>query len=64
MSKYKRTGGKPIAMAQREQRTETPRNYICYVCQTPVAPAESVRWRGEPVHSDCVASGDADNDDS
>lgn len=31
------------------------RNFICVVCQQPLAEQTSQRWQGEPVHPECGA---------
>lgn len=31
------------------------RNFICVVCQQPLAEETSQRWQGEPVHPECGA---------
>ena len=33
---------------------ETARTLSCYVCNQPLNHEDSVRWRGEPVHRDCL----------
>lgn len=36
-----------------DEASDDGRRLLCWVCRRPLDPAESVYWRGEPVHPDC-----------
>jgi len=46
--------GVPDGRDDAETVTEESRSLVCWVCQQPLEATRSRRFRGEPVHPDCL----------